>query len=128
MGSGQLKLDDCRMASKLIESFSRKSSSQQREILASSPSLRREGSTGSSSTTYADLEADLRLSAAVGQALVEEKQELERKLNALEAINQKLLDRLANTVKGNDQLQKVRKVSRPSMVEEGRVANAIIIS
>jgi hypothetical protein len=96
-------LDDL-MASKLIESFSRKNSSQQREILA----LRREGSSDSSATTFADLEADLRLSAAVGQALVEEKHELEKKLNASERVNEKLLDRLARTVKDNDQLQKVR--------------------
>ncbi|KAI5478992.1 hypothetical protein MNV49_004396 [Pseudohyphozyma bogoriensis] len=54
----------------------------------------------------ADLEADLRLSAQVGQQLLAEKGELERKLLSQEAASQKLLDRLTGSVKECSQLQR----------------------
>lgn len=58
----------------------------------------------------ASFEHDLRLSAQVGQALLEERNILERKLSSVESANQKLLDRLTRSVKENVQLQRVSLV------------------
>lgn len=55
-----------------------------------------------------DLEADLRLSATIGAALLEEKNGLQRSLSEVEGANHKLLDRLATSVKESAQLQRVR--------------------
>ncbi|SGY69710.1 BQ5605_C004g03052 [Microbotryum silenes-dioicae] len=52
------------------------------------------------------LEADLRLAAQVGQALLEEKAGLEKRLATAETGNQKMLDRLATAVKEAQQLQR----------------------
>ena len=56
----------------------------------------------------ANLESDLRLSAQVGVALLEEKGVLEKRLAVVEGANQKLLDRLTSSVKESSQLQRVR--------------------
>lgn len=74
---------------------------------ASSWKLKRPGS-GDASTLLHDLEEDLRLSAKVGSALLEEKAALEKRLAAAEGGNQKLLDRLTSSVKEASQLQRVR--------------------
>lgn len=55
-----------------------------------------------------DLEEDLRLSAKVGSALLEEKGQLEKRLAQAEGANQKLLDRLTSSVKEASHLQRVR--------------------
>ncbi|KAK4048070.1 hypothetical protein OIO90_005971 [Microbotryomycetes sp. JL221] len=53
-----------------------------------------------------DLAADLALSAQIGSALLEDKSALERKLQQAEQGNQKLLDKLALSVKEASQLQR----------------------
>lgn len=56
----------------------------------------------------AALEADLRLSAEVGQALLEEQKDLQEKLRQADHAKNELLDRLAFSVRENAQLTKVR--------------------
>lgn len=63
-----------------------------------------------SPTQEESFEHDLRLSAQVGQALLEERNTLERKVAQVDLANQKLLDRLTRSVKENVQLQRVRFV------------------
>ncbi|ORY90773.1 hypothetical protein BCR35DRAFT_349697 [Leucosporidium creatinivorum] len=72
---------------------------------ASSWKLKRPAS-GDASALLHDLEEDLRLSAKVGSALLEEKAGLEKRLAAAEGANQKLLDRLTSSVKEASQLQR----------------------
>lgn len=92
----------------LVQSFSRKSL---RDAANRDESTRDDGrrhaSTTSTETTLADLEADLKLSAAVGTALLEEKQALQVRLTALEAANDQLVRRLARTAQENTQLSQV---------------------
>ncbi|SCV72413.1 BQ2448_3950 [Microbotryum intermedium] len=70
--------------------------------------IKNSASSGSSSPhqMMVALEADLRLAAQVGQALLEEKSGLEKRLSAAEAGNQKMIDRLAMAVKEAQQLQR----------------------
>ncbi|KAM0751739.1 hypothetical protein T439DRAFT_379835 [Meredithblackwellia eburnea MCA 4105] len=57
-------------------------------------------------TLLSDLDQDLRLSAQIGVALLEDKANLERRLATSEQANQKLLDRLTASVKESSQLQR----------------------
>lgn len=72
-------------------------------------SWRLKGGADASSLLH-DLEEDLRLSAKVGSALLEEKGAVEKRLLAAEAGNQKLLDRLTSSVKEAAHLQRVSVV------------------
>lgn len=54
-----------------------------------------------------ELENDLALAAEVGQALLKEKNELDKKLGGLEAANAGLLGRMTGAVKQTSQLQRV---------------------
>lgn len=56
----------------------------------------------------ARLEADLRLSAEIGQALVDEQKTLQAKLDAAEKAREGLLEKLAGSVRETVQLDKVR--------------------
>ncbi|KAK4704848.1 hypothetical protein P7C70_g1369, partial [Phenoliferia sp. Uapishka_3] len=56
-----------------------------------------------------DLEADLRLSAEVGVALLAEKSALEKRVGNADTANQKLLDRLTSSVKESSQLQRLEQ-------------------
>ncbi|GAA5924011.1 uncharacterized protein JCM15063_005524 [Sporobolomyces koalae] len=52
------------------------------------------------------LEADLKLAAEIGVALLQEKSTLQQRLDSMERSNQKLLNRLSTSVKENNQLQR----------------------
>lgn len=77
----------------------------------SSTSWRLKGAPTDHLTVLSDLEADLRLSAQVGVALLEDKASLEKRLAIAEGGNQKLLDRLTSSVKEAAQLQRVSSFS-----------------
>lgn len=58
-----------------------------------------------------ELENDVALAAEVGQALLKEKNELDRKVGGLEGANAGLLARLTRAVKETSQLQRVSGLS-----------------
>lgn len=75
-------------------------------------SWRSQQGTGDASALLHDLEEDLRLSAKVGSALLEEKGQLEKRLAAAEAGNSKLMSRLTSSVKEAAGLQRVSRRAR----------------
>lgn len=70
--------------------------------------LRQEDGGDVDATSSLSLEADLKLAAEIGVALLQEKSVLQQRVESLENANQKLLARLSSAVKENNQLQRVR--------------------
>ncbi|GAA5871260.1 hypothetical protein JCM8547_007236 [Rhodosporidiobolus lusitaniae] len=75
-----------------------------------------------------DLEADLRLAAELGQALLRDKTQLQQRLDAAEKGQQKLLDRLTSSVKENAQLQRRLEETVGSLEQADASNRALLVS
>ncbi|GAA6059166.1 hypothetical protein JCM10212_005511 [Sporobolomyces blumeae] len=73
-------------------------------------------------------EADLRLAAEIGQALLKEKTALQQRLESVERANQKLLDRLSTSVRENAQLQRRLEETVGNLEQADSSNRALLVS
>ncbi|BGP18886.1 hypothetical protein JCM10213v2_006966 [Rhodosporidiobolus nylandii] len=75
-----------------------------------------------------DLEADLRLAAELGQALLREKTALQHRLDSADKAQQKLFDRLGASVKENERLQRRLEETVGSLEQADASNRALLVS
>ncbi|GAA6020142.1 hypothetical protein JCM10207_006273 [Rhodosporidiobolus poonsookiae] len=84
--------------------------------------------TKSATPVAQDLEADLRLAAELGTALLRDKSTLQARVEGLEKGNQKLLDKLSGSVKENAQLQRRLEETVGSLEQADSSNRALLVS
>ncbi|GAA5977073.1 hypothetical protein JCM11641_001292 [Rhodosporidiobolus odoratus] len=75
-----------------------------------------------------DLEADLRLAAELGQALLRDKTQLQQRVELTEKSRAKMLDRLTHSVKENDRLQRRLEETVGSLEQADASNRALLVS
>ncbi|GAA5964768.1 hypothetical protein JCM3765_002548 [Sporobolomyces pararoseus] len=88
------------------------------------------GSSGGGETEIEtnSLEADLKLAAEIGVALLQEKGALQQRLESMEKANQKLLNRLSSSVKENNQLQRRLEETVGNLEQADSSNRALLVS
>ncbi|GAA6039647.1 hypothetical protein JCM8097_002234 [Rhodosporidiobolus ruineniae] len=87
----------------------------------------RGGQDGATTVSH-DLEADLRLAAEVGQALLRDKTALQQRLDAAEKANDKLLAKLSDGVKENARMQRRLEETVGSLEQADASNRALLVS
>ncbi|GAA5846741.1 hypothetical protein JCM3766R1_005050 [Sporobolomyces carnicolor] len=90
--------------------------------------LRQEDGGDVDATSSLSLEADLKLAAEIGVALLQEKSVLQQRVESLENANQKLLARLSSAVKENNQLQRRLEETVGNLEQADSSNRALLVS